>query len=81
VQRDLRTMGDSHNPNDPYFAAFKQKTLKQYGVTRVEDLPVNYRGLLAIEGEKLTSSLFDRYADQAFAAMEAQGRVMDALAV
>ncbi|ATC24529.1 DUF3526 domain-containing protein [Caulobacter vibrioides] len=81
VQRDLRSMGDSHNPNDPYFAAFKQKTLKQYGVTRVEDLPVNYRGLLAIEGEKLTSSLFDRYADQAFGAMEAQGRVMDALAV
>lgn len=81
VQRDLRSMGDSHNPNDPYFAVFKQKTLKQYGVTRVEDLPVNYRGLLAIEGEKLTSSLFDRYADQAFGAMEAQGRVMDALAV
>lgn len=81
VQRDLRSMGDSHNPNDPYFAAFKQKTLKQYGVTRVENLPVNYRGLLAIEGEKLTSSLFDRYAAQAFGAMEAQGRVMDALAV
>lgn len=81
VQRDLRTMGDSHNPNDPYFAAFKQKTLKQYGVSRVEDLPVNYRGLLAIEGEKLTSRLFDRYADQAFRAMAAQGQVMDALAV
>lgn len=81
VQRDLRAMGDSHNPNDPYFAAFKQKTLKQYGVTRVEDLPVNYRGLLAVEGEKLTSRLFNRYAGQAFAAMEVQGRVMDGLAV
>lgn len=81
VQRDLRAMGDSHNPNDPYFAAFKQKTLKAYGVERVEDLPVNYRGLLALEGEKLTSSLFNRYSNQAFAAMEAQGRVMDALAV
>ncbi|PHY21538.1 DUF3526 domain-containing protein [Caulobacter sp. BP25] len=81
VQRDLRAMGDSHNPNDPYFAAFKQKTLKAYGVERVEDLPVNYRGLLALEGEKLTSSLFNRYSNQAFAAMEAQGRVMDALVV
>jgi ABC-2 type transport system permease protein len=81
VQRDLRTMGDSHNPNDPYFAAFKEKTLKQYGVARVEDLPVNYRGLLALEGEKLTTSLFNRYSNRAFAAMEAQGRVMDALAV
>ena len=81
VQRDLRAMGDAHNPNDPYFAAFKRRTLQAYGVTRVEDLPVNYRGLLAVEGEKLTSGLFNRYSNQAFAAMEAQGRVMDALAV
>lgn len=81
VQRDLRVMGDSHNPNDPYFAAFKQRTLDAYGVVNVEDLPVNYRGLLAIEGEKLTSGLFNRYSSQAFTAMETQGRVMDALAV
>jgi ABC-2 type transport system permease protein len=81
IARDLRAMGDSHNPDDPYFAAFKQRTLQQYGVTRVEDLPVNYRGLLAVEGEKLTSTLFNRYADQAFAAMAGQSRIMDALAI
>lgn len=81
IARDLRTMGDSHDPDDPYFAAFKQKTLQQYGVDRVEDLPVNYRGLLGVEGEKLTSSLFNRYADQAFGAMAAQSRIMDGLAV
>jgi ABC-2 type transport system permease protein len=81
IARDLRSMGDSHDPDDPYFAAFKQKTLQRYGVTRVEDLPVNYRGLLGMEGEKLTSGLFNRYADQAFAAMADQSRIMDGLAV
>lgn len=81
IARDLRSMGDSHDPDDPYFAAFKQKTLQQYGVQRVEDLPVNYRGLLAVEGEKLTSGLFNRYADQAFGAMADQSRVMDGLAI
>lgn len=81
IARDLRSMGDSHNPDDPYFAAFERKTLEQYGVERVEDLPVNYRGLLAVEGEKLTSGLFDRYADQAFGAMAEQSRIMDGLAV
>lgn len=79
IQRDLRGLGDSHNPDDPYFAAFKQKTLAKYGVTRVEDLPLNYSGLLGIEGEKLTSSLFDRYADRAFGAMERQRATMDGL--
>lgn len=78
VQRDLRAMGDSHDPDDPYFDAFKRKTLASYGVARIEDLPVNYKGLLAIEGERMTSSLFDRYADQAFAAMARQSATMDA---
>jgi ABC-2 type transport system permease protein len=80
IQRDLRDMGDSHDPDDPYFDAFKRATLKQYGVARVEDLPVNYRGLLGIEGERMTASLFNRYAAQNFAAMADQSRTMDLVA-
>lgn len=71
VARDLRQMGDSHNPDDPHFASFKQSVLDRYGVTRIEDLPVNYKGLLGMEGEKLTSQLYDRYAGESYAA---QGR-------
>lgn len=77
IQKDLRAMGDSHNPDDPYFNAFKARTLKQYGVEKLEDLPVNYRGLLAIEGEKLTSRLFDDYARRQFEAQKAQSRQTD----
>lgn len=78
IQRDLRQMGDSHNPNDPFFTAFKERTLKEYGVEKVEDLPVNYRGLLAVEGEKLTSKLFDDYATRQFEQQQAQSRFTDA---
>lgn len=76
IQRDLRQLGDSHNADDPFFAAFKQRILDQYGVTRVEYLPVNYKGLLAIEGEKLTSGLFDRYANASFATQAKQSAIM-----
>lgn len=79
IQRDLRAMGDSHDPDDPYFDAFKRRTLATYGVSRIEDLPVNYKGLLAIEGERMTSSLFNRYGDQAFTAMARQSAAMDAV--
>lgn len=58
---ELRQMGDSHDPNDPFFTAFRARLLEQYGVDRVEDLPFNYRGALSTEGEALTSRLFDRY--------------------
>jgi len=78
VARDLRRVGDSHNPADPTFAAFKARTLARYGVARVEDLPVNYKGLLAVEGERITSRLFDRYAAAGFAAQERQNAAVAA---
>jgi ABC-2 type transport system permease protein len=79
IQEDLRRMGDSHNPDDPFFTAFKERTLKQYGVEKIEDLPVNYGGLLAVEGEALTSKLFDDYADRQFAAQKSQSGLKDAV--
>ena len=77
IARDLRRMGDSHNPDDPHFATFKQSVLDRYGVSRVEDLPVNYKGLVGMEGERLTSQLFDRYAGQSHAAQARQNALVD----
>ncbi|HSH86107.1 MAG TPA: DUF3526 domain-containing protein [Methylophilus sp.] len=54
----LQSIGDSHNPNDPHFAAFKENILKKYHVSRVEDLPVNYHGILMQEGERLTTAVY-----------------------
>jgi ABC-2 type transport system permease protein len=54
----LKEIGDSHNPNDPHFAAFKANLLKKYNVSRIEDLPVNYSGLLMQEGERLTTQVY-----------------------
>ena len=81
IARDLRKLGDAHNPDDPHYAAFKQSVLDRYGVDRIEDLPVNYKGVLAIEGERLTSSLFDRYADESFAAQQRQNALVDAAGI
>jgi ABC-2 type transport system permease protein len=81
IARDLRQVGDSHNPDDPHFAQFKQSVLDRYGVTRVEDLPVNYKGVLGMEGERLTSSLFDRYAGASYAAQERQNALVEATGV
>ncbi len=77
VARDLRTMGDSHNPDDPHFAQFKQATLARYGVANVEDLPINYKGALGIEGERLTAALYGRYADESYTAQARQTALVD----
>jgi ABC-2 type transport system permease protein len=81
IARDLRRLGDAHNPSDPHFAAFKQSVLQRYGVTRVEDLPVNYKGLLGMEGERITSALFDRYSGANYAAQESQNAIVRAVGI
>lgn len=79
IAADLRRIGDSHNPNDPHFAEFKAKLLAKYGVEKVEDLPFNYRGVLAQEGERLTSQLFKDYAARAGTIQLAQSDRLTAL--
>ena len=43
-------LGDSHDPNDPAFAKFKEEVLRKHGVPRVEDLPFNYKGMAMAKG-------------------------------
>lgn len=81
VHRDLAAMGDSHNPDDPYFSAFKARTLARYGVSRIEDLAVNYKGLLAMEGERMTSDLFNAYAARASARQAHQVALVDGFGI
>ncbi|MFN3535940.1 MAG: DUF3526 domain-containing protein, partial [Brevundimonas sp.] len=81
LAQDARRIGDSHNPDDPFFAAFRERTLAAYGVERVEDLPVNFRGLVAAEGEALTSRLFADYAKRTADQQRAQSAWLEAGAV
>ena len=76
IHKELAAYGDSHNPDDPHYAAFRRKVLEQYGVGRIEDLPVNYKGLVIEEGERLTSELFVRHMHEEFARQEAQAGIV-----
>ena len=77
IARDLAKIGDSHDPDDPYFNDFRKQVLAQYGVSKVEDLPVNYKGLVGMEGERLTAGLFEQYANASFDRQQAQLRLVD----
>jgi ABC-2 type transport system permease protein len=81
IQAELRKLGDSHNPDDPFFAAFKARTLAQNGVTKVEDLPFNFRGAVSAEGEALTSSLFDKHFAELATAQRSQSKIVSSLSL
>ncbi|MBL8308734.1 MAG: DUF3526 domain-containing protein [Rubrivivax sp.] len=75
---DLRKLGDGHNANDPAFAQLRADLLARHGVQRVEDLPVNLRGVVAQFGERKLTETLNRYAS---AQMAAEARQAAALAV
>jgi ABC-2 type transport system permease protein len=64
VKAELRKLGDGHNTNDPAFKQFKQSLLKKYNVNSIDELPVNFRGLVASESEAKQAKVLNQFAEQ-----------------
>ncbi|MBO1321932.1 DUF3526 domain-containing protein [Acanthopleuribacter pedis] len=72
----VHAVGDAHNPNDPYFSDFRAQTLARYGVDSIDALPVNWNGLVMVEGERITSELFQEHFGRITAQFEGQDRCL-----
>ena len=64
VEQALNEVGDSHRPDDPFFRSLREEYLERYQVAAVEDLPVNWRGVLSRESEALTSKVFEDHRQE-----------------
>ena len=63
----LRSVGDGHNANDPAFNQLKANLLAKYDVEKLEDLPINFRGLIAQTSEADLTAIMNKYADKRMA--------------
>lgn len=63
VLGELRSMGDGHNAADPAFEQLKANLLQQYGVATIEDLPINFRGVVAETSEADLTAVLNRFAE------------------
>jgi len=61
---EQRELSDGHNANDPAFAALRDGLLAEHGVERVEDLPLNFRGLVASFAEAKLTVVLNDYAEK-----------------
>jgi len=61
-----------HDEKHPAFIAFRERVLQQYGVARVEDLPVSFRGLSLREDDEAGYRIFDRHQGRLQARLETQ---------
>lgn len=64
-----------HDETHPAFLAFRKEVLKTYGVARIEDLPVNFRGLQLHKDDEVGYAIFDKH----FGALQASFDRQDAL--
>jgi ABC-2 type transport system permease protein len=64
-------------PDDPQQAEqHKQQLLRQYGVTDVRDLPVNWSGVSLLRGEEHGNAVFDRHYGQLYDILQRQSDAM-----
>ena len=76
VEEAQRQVGDSHNPDDPFFRALRDEYLARYQVASVEELPVNWGGVVSREGEEVTSRINEEQQQELVAVHRRQDRVM-----
>jgi len=60
LDREMRSGPDGHQTTDQRTAALKARVLKQYGVEKIEALPINFAGLSLQESEEHGNVVFDR---------------------
>jgi ABC-2 type transport system permease protein len=61
VTKEVREGPSGHDPQDARLERLKVETMKRYGVTRLEDLPVDFGGISLFHGEALSTAIYRRH--------------------
>jgi len=61
MREDMTNGIDGHNPADVRSQELERETLAEYGVTKVEDLPVSFAGISLQAGEEYANQVFDKH--------------------
>lgn len=79
IHHQIKKEGDSHNPDDPHFKELKNKILQKYKVKSIEELPINYGGLIFAEGEKITTRIFNEKYEELIKIYQNQNKISEYL--
>jgi ABC-2 type transport system permease protein len=80
LEAALEKLGDSHNDSDPIFQKLREETLRLYGVTAVEALPVNYRAIVMAKSEQNSSEVYQSHSRELEGRMRRQESLIGAWA-
>lgn len=75
---DLRKLGNGHNAADPAYDNLKASLLAEHNVETVEELPINFRGLVSFNNEISRSETLNEYAENRMERERAQAAHLSA---
>jgi ABC-2 type transport system permease protein len=81
VTREMLEGPSGHDPRDARLERLRQDTMRRYGVTRIEDLPVDSNGIALFHGEALSSAIYRRHFVALYDGYERQAAVQRIFAV
>jgi ABC-2 type transport system permease protein len=61
VTREVMEGPSGHDPRDARLDRLRQDTMRRYGVTKLEELPVDFNGIALFHGEALSSAIYRRH--------------------
>jgi ABC-2 type transport system permease protein len=77
VERRMRQLGDSHNPDEPKFQARRTEYLRKYDASGIDELPVKYNGVVTYEAEKLTTNAYREQLSNLLRTYREQARIIE----
>ncbi|MEX0298795.1 MAG: DUF3526 domain-containing protein, partial [Kordiimonas sp.] len=75
VLEAIKKIGDGHNAADPAFTQLRKNMLQQYGVETIEELPINFRGVVARAAEADLTDTLNKFAEERMSVETSQARV------
>lgn len=74
TSKDLKDGIDGHDPQNKRTEEAKKQLLAQYGVQKVEDLPINFSGWSLNQGEEYAARVYDKHYSALWQTFENQNR-------
>lgn len=77
MSQDLQQIGDSHNPDDPFFNSLRDRYLEEFDSEDLSELPINYGGVVMREAEALTAQVHQGHQERLRVSYRDQDRLSE----
>ena len=75
VTKEVREGPSGHDPHDARLERLRQTTMQRYGVSKLDDLPVDFNGIALFAGEQLSTAIYRRHFAELYDGYDRQAAI------